>query len=69
MKWQPFETAPEDDCFLVWLKEPAPTMSSRIAIMRRHPNGSIINGLFAYDMPEPTLWQPLPLPPLNPLED
>lgn len=61
--WQPFNTAPEDDSFLVWLEEPHEAMKSNVGIMRRHPNCSFINGLFAFDLAKPTHWMPLPKAP------
>lgn len=64
-QWQLISTAPKDGTFLVWLSEPHKTMDTNVGVMMRHPNVTFINGLFAFDLPEPTHWMPLPAPPAS----
>jgi len=61
--WRPIKTIPENGTFLVWLEEEDKMFSSHIGLARWHPNGKIINGRFAYDMPKPLLWKYLPKSP------
>ena len=46
---------------LVYLSEPSLRSQFHVAIYRE--NVSIIGGHFAFDMPAPTHWMPLPEPP------
>ena len=61
-EWQPIETVPFGT-FLVWLESPHRSMGTCVSIMRNEPNAQFINGLFAWDLPLPTHWMPLPEPP------
>lgn len=35
-------------------------LNSRVGVARIHPNATVINGHFSYDMPKAIAWQPLP---------
>jgi len=66
--WQPIETAPKVGEFLVFAptvngKRPYSAGNSNVSVMFRHPNMSLIDAHFHYDMPSPIYWQPLPAPP------
>lgn len=58
-EWQPFEKAPKNDSFFVWM--PQAIHGSNIQVMRRHPNVTIVAGHFLFDFPDnqPTHWRPL----------
>ncbi|MDE2096351.1 MAG: DUF551 domain-containing protein [Patescibacteria group bacterium] len=61
-EWQPIETAPESGSFLVWA--PGKIGGSQYAVCNKRREGlCIIDGHFAWDMPKPTHWRPLPEPP------
>lgn len=59
-KWQPIETAPQDGTtILVYLEAPL-LRRSRVATATFHPKVKIVGGLFHFDAPKATHWQPLP---------
>ncbi|WP_229011627.1 DUF551 domain-containing protein [Paraburkholderia gardini] len=58
--WQPIETAPAEGQFLVYMPD---EKRQPIQVARWHPNVKIIGGAFAFDLPPPTHWMPLPEPP------
>lgn len=59
--WQPFDTAPAQGVFLVYLEEES--LGSLVQVMNRRKNVSTIASNFAFDMPKPLYWQPQPDPP------
>lgn len=61
MKWEPIETAPKYHSFLVWLE--APTCGSHVQVCTKRMNITLIGQHFAFDMPKPLYWMPLPDPP------
>ena len=60
--WQPMDTCPPEGQFLVYMPE---HHLCKIQVAMWHPNCKIIGGCFAFDMPTPTHWHPLPPPPLK----
>lgn len=61
MEWQPIDTAPKTGQFLVYM----PTHKRQpIQVADWHPNAQVIGNAFAFDMPPPTHWMPLPPPPI-----
>lgn len=58
--WQPIETAPTEGRFLVYM----PTYNRNpIQVANYHLDVKVIGNMFAFDMPPPTHWMPLPEPP------
>jgi hypothetical protein len=57
MAWQPIETAPAEGKFLVYMPDED---RQPIQVARWHPKVKVIGGNFAFDMPKPTHWMPLP---------
>lgn len=63
-EWQPIKTAPRNGTAVLFYLEEA-RQHSRVHIGYIHQTGiSVIGGLFAFDMPKPTHWMPLPPAPL-----
>ena len=56
------EKDPEGIC-LVWIEKPS--LGTNICVGNFTGNVHLIGGRFAFDMPEPLFWMPLPQPPEN----
>lgn len=54
--WEPIETAPGHDDFLVFM----PEERAKIKAAEYHPNVKVIGGHFAFDLTKPTHWRPYP---------
>jgi hypothetical protein len=60
-KWQPFDTAPEQGAFLVWLPVQELNDGGHVWPMRRHPVVGTIGHHWADDArSQPTHWMPAP---------
>ena len=62
-KWRDMGDAPKEGVFLVFLERER--CGSRVYPMRRSKHISTIGTNFAWDMPKPIAWMPLPSPPEN----
>ena len=72
--WQEIETAPKTGVFLVYAPDRKDGRKpyvggSNFAVMVRHENVTLVGGNFAFDVPSPTHWRPLPAPPVSQLKD
>lgn len=55
--WKPFNTAPKQGSFLVYL----PNERRKVEVMHCiNETLSIVGGAFSFDISTPTLWHPLP---------
>ena len=59
--WLGIESAPKDGDYLAYLAEPM--LGSRFAVVKAHPNVSLVGGAFLFDAPNQIGWMPLPPPP------
>lgn len=59
MNWKPFDTAPEEGRFLVYMPEEKEWNNTHVMVRKPYTTATIGNR-FAFDFSKPTLWCEIP---------